>query len=197
MITIAEVADRVGAYLHRQTDNKYDLKKICYGVEVCLVFTLSFLIMVLMGSLLGTFEETILVVLASFIMKSFTGGPHLSGYFRCVSLSSLIIVCCSYAASKSELWLTDPLLFLIGLNGILILMFYLPNRENFSLIDSQQAYIRKNISLVLFIAVWLMTVLMKTIFFYSILLGFLIPIVIITPIGKRLVCLVEKYTKRR
>lgn len=197
MITIADVADRIGAYLYRQTEYKYDLKKICYGTEVFLVFTLSFVIMVLLGGLLGAFEETILVVLASFIMKSFTGGPHLSGYSRCVTLSSLIILCCSYAASKSGLWLTTPRLYLIGLGGILILMFYLPNQENFKMIDLQQIYIRKNISLVLFITVWLLAVLRKTIFFYSILLGFLIPIVIITPVGKRLVNLVEKYTKRR
>jgi len=92
MKTIAEIADRCGAYLCQKTENEAELKTVTYGLEVFLVFAIDLIMIFFSGFIFGVLYQTMMVMFSLLLVRLFIGGSHLSGFLRCLIFSDLLII---------------------------------------------------------------------------------------------------------
>lgn len=92
MISIAEVADKIGMHICEQGEMKEKFKVVAYGVEIILVVLISLVIINICGALAGMFPETLFVSIFALIMRYIIGGSHLSGFSRCLGFSTFMVL---------------------------------------------------------------------------------------------------------
>ncbi len=195
MITISQVADQMGTHICKQAGIESELKKICFGIEVMMVMLISVLIMISLGGVLGVFHETVIVTLTGFLMKFIIGGPHLSGFFRCLVYSIALVLGGAWLCQVYQLWLTAPVVLLLLLLDLLIIL-------TVQLAPSYRAFSRKQTigrkALALFLLIISTIFVLENFLLWSAgaLIGFSISIINISPLGTNVVKWLDQISKR-
>lgn len=195
MTTISQVADRIGEHICKQAGLESELKKICFGIEVMLVMSVSILIILFFGIVLGVFKETCIITLTALFMKFIIGGPHLSGFFRCQIYSAILILSGASLYKIQEVWLTTPfILFILTLNLMIIAIFQLA--PSYCIYDQKQTITRKFLAMFLVIITIISYLQFDNLFSVGALIGFTISIINISPVGTSFVRWLDRITKQ-
>lgn len=186
MITISQVADRIGEHICKKAGVESELNKICFGIEVIMVMSISIFAMIAVGGVLGMFWEALLVTFAAIIMKFIIGGPHLSGFFRCLVYSTILICGGAWFGSIYQLWLSTPVTLLLLLLDLLIIL-NVQLAPSYKTYTRSQTLVRKAVasSLPLISAIVFLEI--PDSWSASALIGFTISILNISPMGTNLV----------
>jgi accessory gene regulator protein AgrB len=197
VVTIADVADRIGEHIGEQAGlQTEEVKRLCYGVECLLVMLLSIVIILAAGWFCGVFVETAFITLAALFMKHIIGGPHLSGLLRCIGFSALILVGSAWLlriyGSPSFWWFA--ILALLGSGVILLYGPLLATEFHFS--EKQIGY-RKILGVFLLMALTSLNIWHRQPRLTASIIGILVTIMLRTPIGVWIVHWVETITKRK
>ncbi len=195
MTSISQVADRIGEHICKRTDLETEVKKISFGIEVIMVISVSILAMIALGGVLGIFRETLLVTFAAFTMKFVIGGPHLSGFFRCLIYSIVLILGGAWLCSMYQIWLNAPtVLFLLLLNILVIL--YTQLAPSYRTFNNIQTFRRKLAATILVLISVMLHLEFFTLWGAGALIGFSISILNISPLGTNFVKWLERITKQ-
>lgn len=195
MVTISQVADQIGAHICKQAGLESELKKICFGIEVIMVMSVSIMIIIAFGGALGIFHETIIITLAGFLMKFIIGGPHLSGYFRCLVYSATLVLGGAWLCNIYQLWLTTSItLLLMATDFSIIISSQLA--PSYRVFNHKQVIARKTL-VIFIILVSLITYLIQfNLWSAGALIGFSISILNISPVGINFVKWLDRITKQ-
>lgn len=195
MINISQVADDIGGHICKQAGLESELKKVCFGIEVIMVMSISIMAMIAVGGVFGIFKETIIITSAAFLMKFIIGGPHLSGFFRCLMYSTIFIISGAWLNNVYQLWLTTSVtLLLLLLNLLIILNVQLaPSYRTF---NRKQVIFRKTLALFLIIISLIDYLLHLNLWSAGTLIGFSISVINISPLGTSFVKWLDRITKQ-
>lgn len=195
MTTISQVADRIGEHICKQAGLEPELKKVCFGLEVMMVMSVPIMFMIALGGVLGIFRETIIITLTAFLMKFIIGGPHLSGFFRCLVYSTVLILVGAWLCNTHKLWLTAPVaLFLLPFDLLIIISAQLaPSYRTF---NRKQVFTRKTLAIFLIVISLILYLQSFNLLSAGALIGFLISILNISPVGTNFVKWLDHITKQ-
>jgi accessory gene regulator B len=196
MISIAEVADRIGERLGEQSGLKSEVKKLCYGIECLLIMSISISIFLGCGWFCGAFKETAVITLAALVMKHIIGGPHLSGFLRCTGFSTLILVGAAWLL-KSHGSPSPWCLLVLAALGSVIIWFYGPLLPSELNLNKHRVKIRRVAGISILIVVTGLLTWHPNLWLTSLMIGFLLTILLRTPIGVLIVQWIEKITNRK
>jgi len=195
MVTISQVADQIGAHISKQAGLESELKKICFGIEVIMVMSVSIMSIIVFGGVFGIFHETIIVTLAAFLMKFIIGGPHLSGFFRCLIYSATLILGGAWLCNIYQLWLTAPIaLLLLMVDFLLIVSTQLA--PSYRVFNRKQVITRKTLVIFLIIISSITYLLHFNLWSAGALIGFSISIINISTPGTNFVRWLDRITKQ-
>ena len=195
MISISQVADRIGEHICKMADLESEVKKICFGVEVIMMMMISILSTFVFGGALGVFRETLIVTFAAFVMKFIIGGSHLSGFFRCFIYSIIFVLSGAWLCSIYQIWLNPPTVLLLLLLNILVI-HYAQLAPSYRTFDNIQVFKRKLTATVLVLISAILCLEFFTFWSSGALIGFSISILNISPAGANFVKWLEHITKQ-
>jgi accessory gene regulator protein AgrB len=182
VVTIAEVADRIGEHIGTQAGLQTEIKKICYGVECLLVILLSIAIILMLGWLCGVFMETALITFSALLMKHIIGGPHLSGFLRCTGFSALILIGAAWLlniyGSPSPWWFIT-----LAVLGSGIVLLYGPMFNSEYKFNKRQVRFRKILSAFILVLLAGLNIWRYDLWLAALMLGVLLTVMLRTPIG--------------
>ena len=195
MITISQVADRIGGHICKEAGLESELNKICFGIEVIMVMSVSVLAIIAIGGVLGMFWETLLVTCAAFIMKFVIGGPHLSGFFRCLVYSTILVCGGAWLCNVHQLWLSRPITLSLLLLDLLI-MVNVQLAPSYKTYSRSQTLGRKAVALSLVLVPTIVYLEFLNFWSAGALIGFTISIINISPMGTNLVKWLDQITNQ-
>lgn len=191
-MNISDLSDHLGQFVYAQTSNRnYDLNTICYGIEIILVLLISIITITTIGAILGLFIPVFFVSISFLVMKMIIGGPHLSGFSRCVMLSALLMVGTAWFITYIEL--SNRSIPISTLLGIVIILCYAPqiNPAN----QRPQRFHRKLAGSVLLLLAGCSLMLLQNALFAYCYYGLLISALSISPITTHSIRFIDKMTK--
>lgn len=195
MTTISQVADRIGEHICRQAGLESEVKKVCFGIEVMMVMSVSILITIFLGGLFGLMNETLLIISTALLAKFIIGGPHLSGFFRCLIYSISIILFGALTCKIYPTWLSiNMVLSLVVID--LVILINAPLFPSYRILEPKQVLTRK-----LFVTIILMIssglfINRSNLFSAGALIGFSISILNISPMGTNFMKWLDRITKQ-
>ncbi|NLY76286.1 MAG: hypothetical protein GX075_13470 [Firmicutes bacterium] len=194
MTTISQIADLMGEYLCRRAGLENDLKRICFGIEVIMVMLLTIIVPLMIGGVFNIFHETLIITLTAFIMKNIIGSPHLSGFFRCLVYSAVLILSGAWLVKFYTLWLIPAVALTILLIdfSIILTVKLAPSYRNF---DRRQTTTRKFGAIVLVLGALIGYLEYFNLSFAGALIGFSISIINISPWSVNFVKWLDQITK--
>lgn len=83
-----KIATYMGDTLNLDSDNR---EVIAYSLELLFHTVTTILLVLLIAWFIGTFQETVILLIVMFLFKNFAGGAHCSSATRCTILSMLLI----------------------------------------------------------------------------------------------------------
>lgn len=195
MTNISQVADQIGTHIGKQAGLESELNKICFGIEVIMVMSVSIMFMLALGGVLGFFREAVIVTITAFLMKFIIGGPHLSGFFRCLIYSTVLILTGAWICNIHRLLLNTPVtLILFAIDNILIIHAQLaPSYRTF---NQRQIITRKSLAIFLIIISLIIYLSHFNLWGAGALIGFSISILNISPVGTNFVRWLDLITKQ-
>lgn len=195
MITIAEVADKIGMHICEQGEMREQFKVVAYGVEIILVILISLVLINLCGAALGLFPETLFVSVSVLIMRYIVGGSHLSGFSRCLGFSGVMVLLFAGLAKLD----VGPIGLIIDSGmlpvGIGIILRHAPLMSFQNKDPRAEKRLRKVVGSCLLTGVFALSVFSTNPHFHWIYLGLLLATLNISPAGILVVNTVEKITK--
>lgn len=192
-MTIAEVADFLGQQVCEKAGRQEDLKRVCYGTEVFLTLSISLLVILLIGAILGMFSEVAAVSIMLLLTKTVVGGPHLSGYARCAGFSMLLIVGSAWLFSR--LMLSPVMILGLTFVSLVIVVCWAPRSKLPDMYSENQTWARKLIALALLAGLGCLAAFSHHELWGYLFLGSFLSIWSISPVGTEVVKTVEKITK--
>lgn len=195
MTNISQIADRIGEQICKGAGLESELKKICFGIEVIMVMSISILTIIALGGVLGIFMDTLVVTFAAFLMKFIIGGPHLSGFFRCLMYSATLVCGGGWLCSVYKLWLNPKVALLISLLDLLII-FTVKLAPSYRTFNSSQILKRKGLACVLLLVSIIIYLEYFNLLGAGALIGFSISILNISPVGTNFVKWLDRITKQ-
>ncbi len=195
MVTISQVADQIGEHICKHAGLESELKKVCFGIEVIMVMSLSIMVIIALGGIFGTFQETLVITCVGFLMKFIIGGPHLSGFFRCLIYSIALIFGGAWLCSAYRLWLTPPVTLLLLLLNVLVI-FTVQLAPSYRTFNKDQALRRKTLAMVLVLVSIVVYLEYFNLWSAGALIGFSISILNISPVGTNFVKWLDRITKQ-
>lgn len=197
MMTIAKLSDRIGEHISKEAGLESEVAKICYGIECLLVFSLNLTAILTAGWLANAFKETLIIAMGTLLMKYIIGGPHLSGFSRCVGYSILFIVGLALLLKYYYLSFSPYLLLFLLTAGFIIIWFFAPMVTTDKVFSQPQVIRRKILGIVVLFILVLTNLLVAEFYFQGLLIGVLLSIFNISPVGSNLVKWVDRITKRK
>jgi accessory gene regulator protein AgrB len=198
MLTIAKIADRIGENICQKAGLESELKTVCYGVEVTLVSVFSVAGVLLTGWILGIFDQVLPIAIASLLMKTIVGGPHLSGFTRCLGFSSLLIVGSAYLYKYNYLNFSLAIGVFLLLLGLVVIWRYAPMLTAGKIISKDEINKRRFWAMIFWLIFWLVAIFSKPASGgEGLFIGASIAIFNISPLGANLVKGMEIITKKR
>lgn len=161
MLTIAKIADRIGENICKKAGLESEVKTVCYGVEVTLVSAISVAAMLLIGWLFGFFLQVFPIAIASLLMKTIVGGPHLSGFLRCLGFSSLLIVGAAFLYKYNYLSFSLAIGVVLLLLGLVVIWRYAPMLTSGKTISKDEINKRRFWAAIFWLILWLMAIFSK------------------------------------
>ena len=160
-----------------------------------MVMSISIIAIIALGGVLGIFRETLVVTFAAFIMKFIIGGPHLSGFFRCLLYSTVLIFTGTWLCNIYQSWLTVPIVLSVLLLNILIIfkVQLAPSYRSFNHIQTLRRKVLASILVLLSVTLYFMSF---KIWGSGALIGFSISILNISPMGISFVGWLDRITKQ-
>lgn len=103
----------------------YEEKEIIeYGIRQLVTIPLSIAVVIILGSLLGVFWQSIIFLFTFIPLRMYAGGYHADSQSRCFVLSAIIVII-SFCSLKYVVWPVSGSL-LLGLSSFIIIMFMAP-----------------------------------------------------------------------
>lgn len=195
-MTIAEVADRIGEHICERGNIKEKFGVVAYGIEIALGLIITCTTIIICGAVVGLPKETSLVLGGALFMKYIIGGPHLSGFMRCVWLSAFLVLIFTWLSGFpifSEFLVTAGL----GTLGFLGILLWAPlmNFED-EMSRRYQCRLRKFLAMAVFGGILLLHLLSGNMVYTLIFSGFMLSIVNVSPMGILLTDMIEKITNK-
>ena len=126
---IKKISEKILNYLIIKkviSDKKEDTDYYKYGIEITVSSLLNVLLIMLIGSVLGNFIESI-IFLALFIpIRQFTGGFHANTYFKCNLIFCLSFIIAIIIYKLTNATLTSYVSILITFTSVLLMLFRCP-----------------------------------------------------------------------
>lgn len=195
MITISRVADEIGEHICKQAGLDSEVKKICFGVEVIMVMAISIATTITLGTLLGIFDETLIVISSALLVKFLIGSPHLSGFFRCLVYSVAIILAGSWLSSIYPVWLTDNTALALGLFNLSVLI-YMPLSPSYRTLERRQVITRKFTVGFMILSYAVLYINHPNLFYAGALIGISLSILNTSPVGVNFTKWLDRITKQ-
>lgn len=195
MTTISQVADQIGEHICKQSGMESELKKICFGIEVIMVMLISIIITIVFGAVFGLFAETSIVISSALLVKFLIGGPHLSGFFRCLIYSVALILVGAWFCHIYPVWLNQDIALLLGLFVLTILigMRLLPSYRT---LKRKQVITRKIVVGFMMFCYTILYIYDPNLFYAGALIGISISILNTSPVGVNFTKWLEWITKK-
>ncbi|NLW48213.1 MAG: hypothetical protein GXY86_12880 [Firmicutes bacterium] len=195
MTTISQMADLIGKHICKQSGLESELKKICFGVEVIMVMAISIIITIVFGAVLGMFAETLIMIASVFLVKFLIGGPHLSGFFRCLIYSVTLILVGAWLCHIYPVWLNQDIAWLLGLFVLTILigMRLLPSYRT---LERKQVITRKMVVGLMMFCYTILFIYGPNLFYAGALIGISISILNTSTVGVNFTKWLEQITKQ-
>lgn len=195
MIAISQVADKIGEHICVQAGLESEIQKVCFGIEVIMVMAVSIIITIIMGALLGIFSETLIVITNALLVKFIIGSPHLSGYFRCLAYSVLIILAGAWLCSIYPVWLMPNIALILMLFTLMTLIF-MPLLPSYRTFERRQVIARKSLVSVMIIAVGTLFIYVPHLLYAGAMVGISISTLNTSPVGVYFTKWLDRITKR-
>lgn len=125
MFDLESTAHRLTNNLIKDVQQDVDQRaKIEYGLSLFLGVAIELIITVGISALFGTALYTILIMLSSLFLRTFTGGAHCSSYRRCVVFTIIVFVGLSFPvraiAVQTEFSYIIPVIAGLGIQAFMV-----------------------------------------------------------------------------
>ncbi|MCL6590781.1 MAG: accessory gene regulator B family protein [Firmicutes bacterium] len=198
MLTIAKIADQIGENICKKAGLESEINTVSYGVEVTLVSVISVTVVLFSGWLLGVFIQVLPIALASLLMKTIIGGPHLSGFTRCLGFSAFLITGAAFLDKYHYLNFGPGLGVVLLLVGLAVIWRWAPMVTVERIISKDEINKRRFWGTVFWLVCGLVAIFLKPASGGGgLFIGASIAIFNISPLGVNLVKGVENITKKR
>ncbi len=195
MTTISQIADGIGEHICKQAGLELEIKKVCFGIEIIMMMTVSIAVTVTLGSVFGLISETLIVTLNALLIKFIIGGSHLSGFLRCLIYSSAVILLGAWLCSIYPVWLTVNMVLLLALIN-LVIMIIMPLLVSYRTLKRKQEIIRKLLVILMVLFYSLLYINHSDKFYAGALIGISISVLNITPVGVNFTKWLDHITKQ-
>lgn len=195
MATIAEIADRIGEHICQQAGLVQNQNKVCFGIEIMLIMSITTLITLIIAAIFGLLFETMAVMVAALGMKFIIGSPHLSGFSRCLIYSICLSLIGALLTQTAGSWLTAPVISLILAIDWIVLSLS-PLLLSYRSLDKQQIRTRKILAGSILGCIVLLVLTDQNIWSSGLFIGSTIAVNTISPVHVRLIRWIDKLTKR-
>ncbi|MYL73053.1 hypothetical protein GLW00_19750 [Halobacillus litoralis] len=192
--TIAQItAEKI---IHYNSDLRTRKDEIRYGLEWILSGVNQLLVVLILTIPFGVFKEGIIALLTGAILRMFSGGAHLKGYFRCLLLSSIQIFTISFISKHFYEVISQNVNLMHLFLGIslTIVCFKAPilNKKSNSF-SRRQRHQLKGISIAMFICLLMVGVIWgSTVETFVIWFSLLVQTLTLTSFGKNLFAFIDK-----
>ena len=185
-----------------------DQEVVAYGLEVTFSLSISLILAVALGYLLGIVAETLMVALVWMIVRSLAGGAHCSTIWRCAIFSTLVMVVLGGAAGFFSSFFDQKLVIVIillcGFIALTITFLWAPadNPKNRILSASRRRKFRDRalaveIALIMFLLLaCLFTVNKYSSLLLAAVLAMLVETLTVSPVGYRVIAFLDKLLER-
>lgn len=195
MVTITRIADEIGEHICKQAGLESELKKICFGIEVILVMSISFIMTIIFGAVLGMLNETMIVISSALAVKFLIGSPHLSGFLRCLLYSIALILIGAWLCSIYAVWLTSNIAWILGLFNLVILSC-MPLRPSYRSLEIKQIITRKLVIGFMIFSCLILYINYPGLLYSGALIGISISILNTSPVGVKFTKWLDRITKQ-
>ncbi len=136
-----------------------------YGIEITISSVLNIVLIIILSLLLGNFVSGICFLFCFILLRQFTGGYHAESYFKCNLALGVSYVCISLI---SNVFSRLPIHLLEGLliAGCITVVLYAPVNNRHKQLTSKQKQQFKNISLIIYAVLGIVSVILKILNIY-------------------------------
>ena len=136
-----------------------------YGIEITISSVLNIVLIIILSLLLGNFVSGICFLFCFILLRQFTGGYHAESYFKCNLALGVSYVCISLI---SNVFSRLPIHLLEGLliAGCITVVLYAPVNNRHKQLTSKQKQQFKNISLIIYAVLGVVSVILKILNIY-------------------------------
>lgn len=128
-----------------------------YALKIFVRGIINFLTVIFIGFGFGMFKESLIIFVAFFALRKFTGGVHADSYFYCLVSSAIIFVFCLFSVRVFS-YLDNSYIILMAALSVLIICILAPARHPNKIMNDKEITIYKIISIILSIVILLIIV---------------------------------------
>ncbi len=194
MVTIAEIADRIGEHICQQAGLHENQNKVCFGIEILLIMSITAFVSLAIAMIFGLFFETIAIMVAALGMKFIIGSPHLSGFSRCLIYCICLSMTGALLTHTADAWLSVPIIFFI-LGTDWIVLSVSPLLLSYRTLEKPQILSRKILAGSLIGVTALLVLVAKNLWTTGFFIGSTIAAITISTVHVRLIRWIDDLTK--
>ncbi len=160
------LSKKILAFITKNTKIPIDETDIYkYGIEITISSVLNIVLIIILSLLLGNFVSGICFLFCFILLRQFTGGYHAESYFKCNLALGVSYVCISLI---SNVFSRLPIHLLEGLliAGCITVVLYAPVNNRHKQLTSKQKQQFKNISLIIYAVLGVVSVILKILNIY-------------------------------
>lgn len=160
------LSKKILAFITKNTKIPIDETDIYkYGIEITISSVLNIVLIIILSLLLGNFVSGICFLFCFILLRQFTGGYHAESYFKCNLALGVSYVCISLI---SNVFSRLPIHLLEGLliAGCITVVLYAPVNNRHKQLTSKQKQQFKNISLIIYAVLGIVSVILKILNIY-------------------------------
>ena len=152
---IHELSRRWGESLEQKVNRQGMAELYAFGLEVVLTQTISLMVVAVIVVLFGVWPSALIFLAVFFPFRIIGGGVHMAGLGRCLVISSLLIVACSWLAL--QVWSTWVSWLVAGLglgSALLALWHWVPVGTEQYPLDDPKVRIRRRKQMKVALFLW-------------------------------------------
>ncbi|WP_003545794.1 accessory gene regulator ArgB-like protein [Desulfotomaculum nigrificans] len=191
-----KIAKRLAVNITKEAEDQRPVEIIAYGLEIIFNLGTQLAILGLVSYFLGIFPEVLISVVFAIILRTFSGGSHLSSFLSCTVISVLIFTAIGYVASI--LVISKEVLMGLFLINSLLLARWAPYSTKRKYSEARRKMLKQTCFSILLVALLISLYLpIPQFLITAVALGLTWQSISITPLGVNIITKVDNFIERR
>ncbi|UNC93152.1 accessory gene regulator ArgB-like protein [Candidatus Contubernalis alkaliaceticus] len=128
-IVVKTMGNKLGTMVAHRTGQPHQGELLSFGAEIIIGCSIKLVFLFLLSSVFGVVRETFLILFVTGFLRTFSGGAHCNSYYKCLMVSSFVILGLSITVSRLESYLIhlpQYIILLVLLLSLILFLIYSP-----------------------------------------------------------------------